>query len=384
MISMKISYFINIFVLGLTAFLIAACSATTKKVAADDISQSIKLKYATGFTINKANNYYLVKILTPYKGAKEPLTYVFYDKTNPPLKIPADAYIKTPISSIVCTSTTHIPLLEYLGETAALTGFPTLDYISSAKVRARIDADKVTELGMDEAINIEKLMELNPDVVMGYSLTGDFGQFNQIAEAGIPVVLNAEYLEQHPLGRAEWIKLAGILFDKIEKADSVFNVIEKQYLKIRKLVLETNTRPTVMSGIVYGDSWYLPGGKNYAAKILKEAGFTYLWAQDTSSAFLPLSFEAVYEQANQADYWIGIGSFDSREALAKTDSRYQEFRPFQLHKIYSYNKRIGAKGGSEYLELGYLRPDIILQDLVKIGHPNLLPDYELYFYFQLP
>lgn len=364
--------------------LIAGCTGSVKERNDDFNYEAIELKYATGFTIDKTSEFYLVKILTPYKGAANPLVYVFYNRRQDKPNIEADGYIPIPVKTIVCTSTTHIPLLNYLDETTALTGFPTLDYISSETMRKRIDANEIEELGIDEAINIETLINISPEVVMGYSLSGDFGQFNLIEEAGIPVVLNAEYLEQHPLGRAEWIKMAGLLFDKEDKADSVFNFIEAQYLEARNLAANSTIKPTVMSGIVYGDSWFVPGGQNYAAKILQDAGFRYIWEQDTSSAFLPLSFESVFDQANEADFWIGIGSFKTLNQLSANDSRYEAFSPFQNHHIYSYDKRIGAKGGSEFLELGYLRPDLILRDLVHIGHPNLLPDHELFFHFKLP
>jgi len=364
--------------------LIVGCTRPTQERNTDFKYEAVELKYATGFTIDKTNDFYLVKVITPYKGAAQPLTYVFYNRLLEKPDIKADGYIPIPVNTIVCTSTTHIPLLDYLDETASLTGFPTLDYISSEKMRRRIDAHEVEELGIDEAINIENLINIKPEVVMGYSLSGDFGQFSLIEEAGIPVVLNAEYLERHPLGRAEWIKMAGVLFDKEDMADSIFNFIEAQYLETRNLATNSATRPTVMSGIVYGDSWFVPGGKNYAAKILQDAGFKYLWEQDTTSAFLPLSFESVFDQANKADFWIGVGSFKSLNELSANDTRYEAFSPFQNRHIYSYDKRIGAKGGSEFLELGYLRPDLILKDLVHIGHPNLLPKHELFFHFQLP
>jgi len=366
------------------ALLFSSCSTVPQEKKDGEIYQLVPLKYATGFTIEKAMDYYVVKILTPYRGAAKPLTYVFYDRQKNKPTIDADGYIAVPVKSIVCTSTTHIPLLDYLDETKSLIGFPTLDYISSEAMRKRIGDGEVEELGIDEALNIEYLINISPEVVMGYSLSGDFGQFSLIEEAGIPVVLNAEYLEQHPLGRAEWIKLAGILFAKEAMADSVFNFIESQYLTARELVANSGNKPTVMSGIVYGDSWFVPGGKNYAAKILQDAGFNYIWAQDTSNAFLPLSFETVYDKAHLADFWVGVGSFKSLLELSVNDSRYESFAPFKNQQIYSYDKRRGAKGGSEFLELGYLRPDIILRDLVHIGHPNLLPEHKLFFHFQLP
>ena len=368
----------------IAVLLINACSAPNREQNSEFKYEDIEIKYATGLSISKSDGFYIIKIITPYKGATEPLTYVFYNREIERPQIKADGYIPIPVESIVCTSTTHIPMLDYLDETNSLSGFPTLDYISSEAMRKRIAEGKVAELGIDAALNIETLINISPEVVMGYSLSGDFGQFNLIEEAGIPVVLNAEYLERHPLGRAEWIKMAGILFNKQEMADSVFNFIESQYIAARDLASNATIKPTVMSGIVYGDSWYVPGGKNYAAKILQDAGFRYIWEQDTSKAFLPLSFETVFDKANKADFWIGVGSFKSLKELSAADSRYEVFAPFNNQRIYSYDKRIGAKGGSEFLELGYLRPDLILKDLVHIGHPNLLPEHELFFHFQLP
>ena len=364
--------------------LLTGCDSPAVRQEKALVAPAIKLKYATGFTISKQEDYYLIKIITPYKGATEPLQYVFYPRGSERPAVAADAYVAVPVQRIVCTSTTHIPLLDYLHESQALVGFPSLQYISSARMRQRIDSGLVAELGIDQSLNIEKLITLQPDVVMAYTMSSDMGQFALLSEAGIPVIINAEYLEKHPLGRAEWLKLAGILFGKERLADSVFTAIEQAYLQTRALVLQDSVRPTVMSGIVYGDSWYLPGGRNYAARLLQDAGFRYLWQGDTTSAFLPLAFEAVYQRAGTADYWIGVGSFRTLQELQAADSRYALFKPFTTGQVYSYNKRMGPGGGSEFLELGYLRPDLILKDLVKIGHPALLPDHRLFFYFKLP
>ena len=342
------------------------------------------LKYAGGFAVKKAAGFYLIEILQPYKGAEDTIRYVFYDRHSEKPVIEADAFVQIPVETVVTTSTTHIPLLDYLEESDKLVGFPTLDYISSELMRERIDSGFVRELGVDEALNLEALIELGPDAVMAYSLHGDLGQFALIQEAGIPVIINAEYLERHPLGRAEWIKLAGLLFDKQKQADSVFNAIESQYLATKNLIQELEPAPTALSGVVYGDSWYLPGGKNYASTLLRDAGFSFFWEDDTTSAFLPVSFEVVFDSAKDAKYWIGVASFQSLDEVEAADSRYTRFSAYKKQQVYSYNKRIGAKGGSEFLELGYLRPDIILKDLVKIGHPDLLPEHDLFFHFKLP
>jgi iron complex transport system substrate-binding protein len=219
---------------------------------------------------------------------------------------------------------------------------------------------------------------------MAYTMTSDYGQFKSIEDLGTPVVMNAEYLEEHPLGRAEWIKYMALFFNKQKMADSVFTAIEENYLQTKaKADQLTGVKPTVLSGIVYGDAWFMPAGQNYAAKLLRDAGFNYLWSDDSTTGFLQLPFELVYGKASQADYWIGVGSFKTLVEITSSDKRYGTFSAFQNKKVFTYNARIGAKGGSEFLELGYLRPDIILQDLVKIAHPQLLSDSTLFFHKKL-
>lgn len=360
---------------------------TSKKESVQSESQdtvAIEMKYAEGFKVSRIGKVKLVEVTYPYQGATSGYAYLLVPRGE---GVPAhDANTKVvtvPIETIVCTSTTHIPLLDYLGETEKLVGFPTTDYISSEKMRARIDAGKVEELGVDKGLNLEKLAMLKPSMVMGYTMTGDYGQYKKMEELGVSVVMNAEYLEKHPLGRAEWIKYMALFFGKEKEADSVFNAIEKNYNATLAQVKDVSAKPTVLSGIVYGDAWFLPGGQNYAAKLLKDAGCDYLWDDDKSNGYLELSFESVYEKAHNADLWIGVATMKSLEELKNTDQRYAKFKPFREKQIYTYDARKGAKGGSEFLELGYLRPDLILNDLVKIAHPELLPGYQLFFHRKL-
>ncbi|MCU0418211.1 MAG: ABC transporter substrate-binding protein [Cyclobacteriaceae bacterium] len=342
------------------------------------------LRYATGFRLQREGTVTRVTVTYPHLNATEGYSYLLVPKgTTPPQTDKQTTIIEVPVSSLVCTSTTHIPLLDYLGGSHVLIGFPTTDYISSPVMRQRIDAGKVADLGIDKGMDLERLFSLKPEVVMGYTMTKDLGQLRKISDLGIPVVINAEYLEKHPLGRAEWIKLMGALLGREKQADSVFAMIENEYLRTQALVTDTR-KPTVFSGIAYGDGWFLPGGQNYAARLLRDAGYDYLWQADSTQGYLELSFEAVYTRAKHADYWIGVASYTSRAEIKNTDSRYALFDAFQNKRVYSYNARTGAKGGSEFLELGYLRPDLILKDLVKIAHPQLLPRHTLYFHRALP
>ncbi len=364
---------------------ITSCSKSNNdpKTKSSGPKQS-KLLYAEGFSITYQGKNKLVEVKLPYPGAAAGYKYLLVPRGE---QSPPDSgdvrIIHIPMQSIVCTSTSHLPLLDYLHESDKLTGFPSTDYISSVNIRKRVDQGFVQDLGIDKGMNLEKLAMLKPDIVMGYTMNSDYGQFRKIEELGVPVVINAEYLEKHPLGRAEWIKFMAAFFNKEKEADSVFQMIEQNYLQTKNKADTTRIKPTVLSGIVYGDAWFLPGGKNYGSRILKDAGCKYLWEDDPSNGFLEVSFESVYAKAHDADLWIGVGSFMKLNDIRSADHRYTRFKPYTKKNIYTYDARKGAKGGSEFLELGYLRPDLILKDLVKIAHPSLLPEHELYFHKKL-
>lgn len=369
---------------SLVALIIATsigCQPTKEKSTQ---SQNVYAKYAKGFSVEQVGESKLLKVNYPYQNATSGYSYLLVPKgKTAPAHDAATQVVYVPIERIVCTSTTHIPLLDYIDQTQSLIGFPTTDYISSEKMRKRIDAGLVKNLGIDKGMDLESLVTLKPEMVMGYTMGSDLGQLKKIQELNIPVVINAEYLERHPLGRAEWIKFMALFFGKERQADSVFNSIEKQYLQTAQLASEAMEKPTVLCGVLYGDGWFLPGGENYASRILRDAGCNYLWAADSSHGFLQVSFETVYTKAKNADLWIGVAAFKSLQELRAAEERYALFAPFKRGNVYTYDARHGAKGGSEFLELGYLRPDLVLKDLVKIAHPATLPNHTLFFYKKL-
>jgi iron complex transport system substrate-binding protein len=368
----------------LLAIIVFSCKDQKENNSDSSHSNFLELKYANGFSALYEDGHVWLTVNRPFQNAEHALKYVLVKKGNNIPKHDIDTQvIFIPIERIVCTSTTHIPLLDYINESESLVGFPTTDYISSLKTRELVDAGKVLDLGKDHSLNIERLLVSDPDLVMTYSVNSDIGYLNKIKESGISVVVNSEYLESHPLGRAEWIKFAALFYEKEKIADSVFREIEKEYLKIQSLVSETSKKPTVLSGVLYGDSWFLPAGQNYAARLFSDAGLTYLWEEEIGTGFIPLSFESVFSKAANADLWIGVASFSSLAEIQKADKRYVWFDAYKHQHVFSYNARIGARGGNEYLELGYLRPDLILKDLVKISHPELVPEHDLFFFKQL-
>lgn len=337
------------------------------------------IKYAKGFDVISSKNEKKIIIKNPYSNTSTNFEYSIKKGNNEQLNV-----INTPIKKIVVTSTTHIPMLELLGEEKALVGFQNTDYISSPKTRERIETGFVKELGNEALLNTEILLELRPDAVIGFAM-GDMNKtYNLIEKHGIPVIINGDWREETPLGRAEWIKFFGALFDKEKLADSIFNTIEEDYLAAKLMVKEKTSHPTILSGaIMKNDVWSLPAGESFVAQFLTDANLNYLWKDTHGKGSLQLSFESVLDKGQFADYWIAPGYFSSKAQLLENNPQYQNFSAFKNNKIFTASTKRGVKGGVMYYELGPTRPDLILQDLIKITNPEILPNYTLTFFEQM-
>ncbi len=368
-----------------TILLLLSCKNETKKTAATATEVSeLTTHFAEGFNIKNYEGYKTITITNPWPGADKKFTYALIEKgTNLENKDEFDAVVETPIQSIVVTSTTHIPSLEALGVAKKLVGFPNLEYISSEKTRKNIDAGKLKELGKNESINTEVLRALSPDAVITFAVEGDNKTVATIQKTGIPVLYNADWTETTPLGKAEWIKFFGVLFNKEKEADSIFNHIKTEYLSAKKIAQKASKTPTVLSGALYKDVWYLPQGDSWAAQFIADANGDYLWKESEGTGSISLNIESVLEKGKEAEFWIGPGQFTSLSQLEEYNKVYAQFDAFQQDRVYSFTNKKGATGGVIYYELAPNRPDLVLKDMIKILHPELLPDYELYFFSKL-
>jgi hypothetical protein len=217
------------------------------------------------------------------------------------------------------TSTTHIPALELLGKTETLVGFPGTDYISSVQTRQRIARNAVTDLGQNNAINTEVALSLNPDVVIGFGIDGINKTFETLQKAKIPILYNGDWAEDSPLAKAEWIKFFGAIFNTTKKADSIFNTIENNYNTAKTLASKVKTQPTVLSGALHNNVWYMPNGKSPEAQLLKDANVNYLWQHTTENGSLALSFETVFAKAAKADLWLNPSYYTSLKAVTTSE-----------------------------------------------------------------
>ncbi|MCK5678603.1 MAG: ABC transporter substrate-binding protein [Flavobacteriaceae bacterium] len=374
--SLFLSIFLGIFLLVLSCNKPKIEEKNTSKQS----SLKTSIKYAKGFDIQIFDNYKKLIINSPYPNAKKQQEFILISKNNNfKHLLGKQNTITIPLEKIVTTSTTHIPMLELIHEENSLIGFPHTDYITSAKTNELIKNGKIKDIGNEQDFNTEILISLQPDALIGFTIGNTTKMYKIIENNGIPVIFNGDWLEETPLGRAEWIKFFGVLFDKDRIADSIFQEIENKYNSAKQIAKNAKIKPSILTGILFKDKWNLPAGESFTAKLFKDANSNYLWKETKGQGSLILSFESVYAKAKTADYWIGSGYYTSLQDLSNANIHYTEFESFTNNKIYTFSKKTGENGGVIYFELAPVQPHIVLQDLIKILHPELLPDYQPYF-----
>ena len=375
---MKLSFVKTAFLL--LFFSLVACKKNeTADVVKSEIAKN-SIEYASGLSIIKQNGYSVVTVSNPWPNANKNFTYILKEKeANIPDSLKSYTTIQVPLESIVVTSTTNIPFLEMLEVENNLVGFPHTDYISSEKTRALIDKGSVKDVGQNEKLNVEQLIELSPDLIVTFGVDNNNPTLDNLKKSGLNVLIQADWMEQSPLGKAEWIKLYGALFGKEEKAKELFDKIVLSYNQAKKLVVNKEVNSTVLYGSMYQDVWYVAKGNSWVAQFIKDAQANYLWSNLEGTGSEGLSFEKVLDRAKTASFWIATGSFKTLDELAKSNPHYSEFDAFKNKTIYTFESKMGATGGTIYYELSPSRPDLVLKDYVKIFHPDVLPSYEFTF-----
>jgi len=366
----------------LVALSFLACRDVPESSPSEYNAIDITMDYAEGLRLREREYGYELTVKSPWQNAKQSVTYYLVRKgfLDPNIVLDSSQTISIPISNLVATSTTHIPPLDMMRKTKALVGFPSMDYISSPEMRTRIDQGKVVELGKKGKLDIERILTLNPDVVMGYAVDKANRDYLQLNRAGVPVIYNAEWVEQHPLGRAEWILLYGALFDDMERAQKIFNKIENEYVETKELASSATYNPTVMAGAPYKDVWYAPAGNSWQARMLADAGADYIYADIEGTGSLSYATEQVLADAADTDFWIAPSQYTSIKRLSAEVKAAEQFNAYKNAKIFTFALTTGETGGVEYYEKASMRPDIVLKDLVHILHPEMLKNYQPYFF----
>ncbi|WP_149241984.1 ABC transporter substrate-binding protein [Dyadobacter sp. 32] len=350
-------------------------------------ADQIQIKHAKGFTIDYFDHYKVVKIISPFEKTADTTRYILLERgAKKPEGYSDSKLIEIPVRSLVAMSSMHVGLLGFLESYHVLTGLGNLQYVYAPEVIKMIQKGKVGEVGRDQGLNEEKLVNMHPDLVMTMgSAGGGMGHYKLLEDAGIPVMINSEWVENNPLARAEWVKLLAALLNKEELVNKKFTVLENEYNRLKTLAATANNKPTIISGLNTKDTWFMPSGDSYMAQFFRDAAADYPWSAQKAAGSLSLSFEAVYPDALRAEYWMNVGfdSKDTKKSILALDARYADFKAFKSGQIYSYNNRVNEAGSNDFFESGNVNPQTVLADLIKILHPNLLPEHELVYYKKL-
>lgn len=365
-------------------FFVGCNTAPTEK-----ISQQIKteedhsLHYAKRFSIAKVNGFKTLYLFGSRDLKDTTAVFVLYPKTETKPNIIKNAfYIATPVERVACLSSIYAAMLTKLRLQEKIVAIENVDYYNNSFIVNAVAQSKIKELAKGPEINVEQTLILNPDLILTFGMGNPKKDVNEkILNANIPVAISLDHLEETPLARAEWIKFIAAFFNKEQLADSLFKITETNYNKLKILTDTIKNKPTVLTEMKYADAWYVPGGNSFAANLLSDAGANYLWKNEKQTGSIPLNFESVYNFAKDADYWLNLFiNVNSKKDLLGFEERYNLFKPFKNGNIYNNNKIANKKGYSDYWENGISNPDELLKDLIKIFHPNLLPEHQLKYY----
>lgn len=347
-----------------------------------EAGETLKLRHAKGFRASRLKDgIWDVSVVAPWRQAATSYNYRLIPRDR---KTRSEQVVPVPCQRVVALSTSHLPMLDMLGALNGLIGVANIQDVTNPSVWERFRAGQIVQIGSGEQLNLERLLELDPDVIFMFCLgPDDKARLRPVEAAGIPVVVVGEYAEETPLGRAEWLRFFGLFLGRQDLADARFAEIEDSYRGLVARAQRTIHRPSVLVGNSYKGTWYVPGGKSLMATLIRDAGGKYLWEDDTSTGVRSLDIEAVLARGSEADFWINTGTWRWLDDALADDPRYGHFAAFRNGKVFNNDRITGPGGGSDFWETGLVRPDLVLADLAKLFHPELARNHPWTWYRQL-
>lgn len=340
-------------------------------------------QYASGFDILGAEGWQstVIRVRNPWQGAKEvEMAYFIARNGEKPPRDFRGGVIRAGAERIVCMSSTYIAMLDALGQVGRVVGVSGMEYISNPHVLAR--RDEIKDVGAE--INYESLVGLKPDLVLLYGVSDALAATtDKMNELGIPYMYVGDYLEESPLGKAEWMVVLSELTDCRAAGERVFGAVPERYDALKRLVSGVTRRPAVMLNTPWNDSWMMPSVNNFVVRLIRDAGGDYIYPKNTSHSSVAIGLETAYGLIREADVWLNTGRVTSLAELLAVDEKFSDAKAVREKRVYNNNLRLTPGGGNDYWESGCVRPDVVLRDLIRILHPELLEEGDLYYYRHL-
>lgn len=371
----------------LTAWLPACRRGNTPAQAFTDTVYSPE--YASGFTILGApgSESLLIEVKNLWQGADSVPSGLFIARNGE--KAPegfTGQVIDGEAKRIVTMSSTNIAMLDAIDESERVVGVSGLGFITNPKILAR--KDEIGDVGYDGSVNYELILSLKPDIVLLYGVDGSSMMEGKLRELKIPYMYIGDYMESDPLGKAEWMVPISALAGKLEKGRERFAAIPERYNTLKDSVKEMTaqnrlTIPKVIANAPYSGSWFMPTPISYSGRLVGDAGGKLLWNEGQQGVAVPVEMEKAFSLASEADIWINPSTAASLEELKKLCPKYNNTDVLSGGNVWNNNLHSTPGGGNDYFESGVVHPDLILSDLIKIFHPELLKDEPFHYYKKL-
>ena len=361
--------FINSFI-----FLFIFFSCTESIVKSESVSGKSIIKYAKNLEIIEERDFVLIHLMDPETNQIEKRFVLIKTELRTPQGY---IVIKTPITSIIALSSTHIGMLSKLNSTSLVSGVSSHLYVHDSLVLKNYRQGEVIEMGEENSIPVESIIKSKANVLIYSGFGNSFPHEEQLEKIGIACVSNYDWREIHPLGKAEWIKLFGYLTGKEKEANEYFACIEKEYKELKKIALKAKSKPTLFSGNMAGDVWHSPAGESFNAVLFKDANCDYKYAKTKGTGSVAKSFEEMLKDNRTTEFWFNPGVISKKELL-NSQAKFSHFEALKKNKVYSY-----SYSGNEFWERSAIEPHHVLSDLIHILHPEIENKRNYYFYRQL-
>lgn len=357
---MKTNFFLYIALMAL----MVACRGNV--VENQTVSNDSVIIQAQLLAMERTDDYTVVTIRDPWKSGGVLHRYVLVPADMQlPTHLPEGTVVRTPLRSALVYSGVHTAMMRELGAFDALKGVCDVQFFTDPDVIQAVKAGKLADCGSSMAPTIERVIEMQPDGIL-LSPYQD-ATYGQIATMDIPIIECADYMETTPLGRAEWVKFYGELLGQRERADSLYQAVEKAYNELKDKVTQTGAHPKVLTEMFISGVWNVPGGNSYMARLIQDAGGVHPWANDKSTGSLNLDFNQVLAQAHDADVWL-IKSFNIHTYvdLKGAYSLNDQFTAFKQRKVY-----VCDTNETRFYERFPFHPDILLMEYYNLFNGNL-------------
>lgn len=317
-------------------------------------------RYAKHFVILSRGDSTILRVVNPWQGASD----VSYD------------YALREPQRVVCMSSSHAAFLDTLGAAHKVVGVSAPGYYSNDRFA------NLPDVGFDNSLNMELLVSLAPDVMTAYALSSEIVAVEQkLAVFGVQMIYVADYLEDDPLGRAEWVVAFGALVGQMDRAREIFAGVDERYNELKEAVRTAGVAPLrVMLNSPYKGVWYLPGDSSYMVRMVNDAAGEYVGKGSADNISRTVSTEVAYSKLIEADVWLNPSGQINSVAQLRAESPL--LRDLKI-PVYNNTLRGGVQGGSDFWEGGVIRPDVVLADLVRILHPELIEEHTLHYYKEL-